>query len=95
VRTSDGIRARLAAGGEVFFDGLLGDVGGATEGDFWDCLESCLGLVADQDIIVILRSACLRYCSPWPALWCQGCLIAVGVLEAGMISGCTHKCWRG
>jgi hypothetical protein len=95
VRTPEGIHARLASDGRVLYDGILDEPAGTTDGDFWDCLERCLGLVADQDILVILRSACLKYCSPWPALWCQGCLMAVGVLEAGMISGCTYDCWRG
>lgn len=93
LRTAAGLRARMVTEGVLVLDGRL-TVPDHTDGDFWDCLRWCLGEVADQDVLFVLRAACSKFCSPWPALWCQTCLLGVGVLEAGMISGCTYGCWR-
>jgi len=93
VRLADGVRARVVVEGSMVVDGRLEDPG-ATDGDFWDCLKECLGAVMDDDLVYILRSLCLRYCGPWPAPWCHACLLAVGILEAGMVSGCTHTCLK-
>jgi hypothetical protein len=93
VRRANGQYARLVTGGSVVLDGMLDKSSRSTD-EFWKCLDWCLGAVANDDLILVLHAACVKFCGVWPSELCVACLVAVGTLELGMVSGCTYTCWH-
>lgn len=93
IRRADGVHVRLVSEGRVTFDGPLPGAG-LEEGAFWDCFRWCVGAVLDDDVYYLVRGMCSLACERWPMQVCQSCMIALGILEAGMISGCTYTCYN-
>lgn len=93
VQQADGVHVRLVSGGRVAFDGPLPGAG-LEDGDFWDCFRWCVGAVLEDDVYYFVRGICSIACERWPMQVCQLCIVGLGVLEAGMISGCTYTCYN-
>ena len=85
------VTVTVNAAGEVAFEETLSEASGP-ENEFWDCFRWCVGASLTHDVYVVLRAVCGRLCHPWPNAWCEVCMIGLGILEVGMISGCTYTC---
>jgi len=95
VHNEAGVRVRIAVAGEVVMDEIVDGATPAQGGDFWSCFRWCVGESLSSEVYAIIRAVCGRLCFPVPSFFCDKCMIALGILEAGMITGCTYTCMNG